>query len=705
MPSPFDELRSLLNTYLSLNDILRIEEAYQLAEKAHHNQKRFSGEEYITHPVAVTKILAEMHMDPETLISALLHDVLEDTPIQKEDIANQFGKEVMELVDGVSKLTQIHFKSRTEAQAENFRKMILAMAKDIRVMIVKLADRLHNLRTIHALPRLQQKRIAKETIEIYAPIANRLGMNNFRLEFQERGFETLHPLRARILKAAVEKMHGEEEVAPQNVHARLEAGLQKARVLAKVFGRKKGLYTIHEKMKRKHLSFGEVMDVIAFRIIVADLDTCYRVLGVVHNLYKPVPGFFKDYIAMPKANGYQSLHTILFGPNGSPIEIQIRTEEMDRVAESGIASHWLYKTQQIEGEHVAVRTHGWVRGLLEMQQNIGSSLEFLENVKVDLFPDKVYVFTPKGKIIELPQGATVIDFAYAVHTDVGENCIAAKIDRRLSPFGTKLEMGQTIEIITEQGARPHPIWLNYAVTGKARSSIRHFLKSQQKSESIVFGERLLNQALSRYQLTFETIPALRLCEVIKDFKLKDTPTLLEEIGLGYFSSLLVAYQIANPQKAQQKEAKLSLPPQPLAIQGTEGMVVRYAHCCYPIPGDSVVGFLSKGQGIVIHRESCESISKQKTRWEDKIPVQWEPTIGGEFQAGLAIGLENRLGTFAELATTLSQMGSNIDDITTKEKDGYAIYFTLVLVVKDRLHLARILRKIRALKSVIRVTRL
>lgn len=699
MLSPFDDLKPTLESYLPPSEICKVQKAYELAERAHGDQKRFSGEPYVTHPVAVAKILADMRMDPETIMAALLHDVLEDTPVEKENIIREFGSDVAELVDGVSKLTQMHFQSRAEAQAENFRKMILAMARDIRVMLVKLADRLHNMRTIGVLPAKQQRRIAQETLDIYAPIANRLGMNNFRLEFQERGFATLHPLRARVLKAAVERAHGETEQIPQTIRTTLEEKLTHAHIKAKVLGRKKSLYTIYEKMKRKHLTFHEVMDVIAFRIIVDDVDTSYRVLGVVHQAYKPVPGYFKDYIAIPKANGYQSLHTVLFGPNGSPVEIQIRTEAMDRLAESGIASHWLYKTLETEGEHADVRTRGWVKGLLEMQQNVGSSLEFIEDVKIDLFPDKVYVFTPKGRIIELPIGATIVDFAYAVHTDIGQAAIAAKIDRRLSPLSTRLETGQTIEIITAPGARPHPMWLNYTVTGKARSSIRHFLKSQQSNESIAFGKRLLDQALAKYHLEFDKLSESTVLETVKHFKLKDVETLLEEIGLGYLSALLVAYRFINPVKAQETQAQ-----QPLAIQGTEGMVVRYANCCNPIPGDPIIGFLSKGQGVVIHRESCRNVHKNPAKFEDRIAVQWESLVEGEFQVALRIGLENKPGTLAELAALISQTGSNIDNITTEEKDGYYIYFMMTIGVTDRLHLARILRKIRALKSVIRVSR-
>lgn len=584
----FAPLRKKLEAYLEPTQIETIYRAYLLAEKAHQPQVRNTGEPYITHPVAVACVLADMHMDPESIMAGLLHDVLEDTEVDKQTLEKQFGMQVAELVDGVSKLTQITFESRAEAQAENFRKMVLAMAKDLRVIVVKLADRLHNMRTLDALRIDKRKRIALETLEIYAPIANRLGMHNFRIEYEDLGFSALYPMRYRVLQEVVTKARGNRREILSVIEKSLRAALDNANIaVIKLWGREKHLYSIYKKMRNKRIPFSEIMDVYAFRIITDSVDQCYRVLGAVHNLYKPVPERFKDYIAIPKANGYQSLHTTLFGPYGVPIEIQIRTEAMNVMAESGIASHWLYKTDENAEEGTENKAHikaqQWLTKLLEMQQSTGNSLEFIENVKIDLFPDEVYVFTPKGNILELPNGACVVDFAYAIHTDIGDTCVAAKIDRRLAPLSTQLSNGQTVEIITANTARPNPAWLNFVITGKARSAIKHYLKHQRQAESIALGRRLLDRALGTLGLTLAQIPGENIQAVLHESNYASFEELLVATGLGNLSPLIVARRLAFVVKAEieqeekeKKDATIALSQAPLLIKGSEGMVIRSA---------------------------------------------------------------------------------------------------------------------------------
>ena len=528
-----EDLKQELAIYIEAPQIDIIRDAYELAKAAHEGQRRHTGEPYITHPLAVAKILAEMRMDTPTIVAAILHDVIEDTYIEKTDLTNQFGKEIADLVDGVTKLTQIEFETRAHAQAENFRKMVMAMARDIRVILIKLADRLHNMRTIGILPRKKRRRIAKETLEIFAPIANRLGMHAFRVEFEDLGFSILYPLRYRILKAAVIKARKNRQEIMELIHGQIDVAFQKHNLRARAINsREKHLYSIYKKMHEKHLSFSEVMDMYGFRIIVDKIDTCYRVLGTLHNLYKPLTQRFKDYIAIPKINGYQSLHTTLFGPYGVPIEVQIRTEEMHKMAEFGISAHWLYKSKRAVLEDAQLRAQEWLKSILEMHKSSKNSLEFIENVKTDLFPDEVYVFTPKGNILELPIGATPVDFAYAIHSDIGNSCVAVKLDRRLAPLSTQLVNGQQVEIITTPGARPNPAWLSYVVTGKARSNIKHFLKKQQREESIELGKRLMEKSLQIFGLTLNQMSDEHLHEVAKLGKLDSTPHLFEEIGMG-----------------------------------------------------------------------------------------------------------------------------------------------------------------------------
>ncbi|MGL6036094.1 MAG: RelA/SpoT family protein, partial [Legionella sp.] len=593
--SYFKELDEELKCYLEQAQIEKCYQAYQVAEKAHHGQMRRSGEPYITHPVAAALILANMRLDYQTIMATLLHDVVEDTSISKEDLTAQFGEEVTALVDGVTKLTKIKFESKAEAQAENFRKMVLAMVKDIRVIIVKLADRLHNMRTLGVMPYAKRRRIAIETLEIYAPIANRLGMHSIYVGLEDLGFQALYPMRYRAIKSAVEKSRGNRRELTQTIEKDLQHALAQLNIpYEQVFGRQKHLYSIYRKMRLKKASFTEITDVFAFRVITDDIDSCYRILGALHCTYKPVPQRFKDYIGIPKANGYQSLHTTLFGPFGVPLEVQIRTREMDKVADNGVAAHWIYKSSGLEVNEAQLRAREWVQSLLEMQRSTGSSLEFIENVKIDLFPDEVYVFTPKGHIMELPKGATPVDFAYTVHSGVGNSCVAAKVNRRLVPLSIPLSNGQTVEIITAPGAHPNPAWLNFVVTGKARSNIRHFLKSQQHAESIVLGKRLLEQSLIELSSDYAKVPPESLLALISDLHYKSADDLLYAIGIGNQMSIVIAKRLVVAHDVNELEKDKT----PLAIKGTEGMVVHFGECCQPIPGDNIVGQFQQGRGII-----------------------------------------------------------------------------------------------------------
>lgn len=698
-------LKEQLEQYLDRTAIDQIQDAYQLADYAHQPQKRSSGEPYITHPVAVATILANMCMDKQTIIAALLHDVIEDTPYSKEELTERFGKEVAELVDGVSKLTQIKFETKAEAQAANFQKMMMAMARDIRVIVIKLADRLHNMRTLTHLPGYKRRRIANETLEIYAPIANRLGMRSFRDEFYELGFYCLYPLRYQVLKKAVRDARGNRKQIIEKIQSTLEDALHRTGLQnCQVEGREKNLYSIYKKMRRKFLRLSEIMDVYGFRIIVDGVDECYRALGSVHSLYKPLPERFKDYIAIPKANGYQSLHTTLFGPHGIPIEIQIRTHEMHKMAENGIAAHWLYKSQDSEAACQAqLKAREWIRGVLEIQQSAGNSLEFIENVKTDLFPDEVYVFSPNGDIFELPHGATAVDFAYAVHSDVGNNCIAVKLDKQLSPLSTTLQSGQTVEVITAPGTSPNPAWLNFVVTGKARSSIRHFLKKQQRSESINLGKRLLEQALKPYKKRTSDFSDKQKQQVAEAVGLKNYEDLLEAIGLGNQFAQIVVQHMMGQTQPQQDSAEASQ--EDLTIKGTEGMAVSFAQCCYPIPGDPITGVLTSGRGIVVHADHCPNAEQSHKRHPDKcIPVRWEDQAEGNFNVSLIIELENRRGSLAKLTQAVSSAESNIEDISVNEYDGRFARIKLLLVVKNRVHLARVIRRIRQITYVMRIYR-
>jgi RelA/SpoT family (p)ppGpp synthetase len=699
------DLLTLLESYLDTEQVREIYRAYLFGAEAHEGQMRVSGEPYIYHPLEVAHILAEMHMDAESIIAGILHDVIEDTGTVKETVTSEFSEDVAELVDGVSKLTQIKFESQAEAQAENFRKMILAMVRDIRVILVKLADRLHNMRTLGVMRSDKRRRIARETLEIYAPIANRLGMNQIRLELEDLGFAALYPMRYRVLSAAVKKARGNRKEILNKIESAIQKRLDEEQLSCRLMSREKHLYSLYKKIRDRVGSFTEVFDVYAFRVIVDSVDTCYRVLGMMHNLYKPVPGKFKDYIAIPKANGYQSLHTVLFGPYGVPIEVQIRTEDMERVAEAGIAAHWLYKSSEKAGSNNAqTRAREWLRELLEMQRNAGNSLEFLESVKIDLFPDEVYVFTPAGDILELPRGATAVDFAYAVHTDVGNTCIAAKIDRRLAPLRTPLLNGQTVEVITATGAHPNPAWLNFVTTAKARTNIRHYLKNLQNDEATELGQRMLDKALHNISSALADIDDEQFDRVLAETGFKSRESLYADIGLGNRMAMLVARRLVPVEEGGEEKNRETGHSKPLAIRDTEGMVVHFARCCRPIPGDAIVGFISSGRGLVIHTETCKNLTDFRRRPEKWIDVEWQSDIKGEFSAEIRVDVSNQKGVLATIAKEISETGSNIENVSIEERDGLDTSMNFTVAVHDRGHLARVMRCIRKLPSVMRISR-
>ncbi len=693
------DLLASVGRYLPPEQVERVREAAEFGASAHKGQRRRSGEPFIAHPVATAAILADLHLDPDTLIAAILHDVIEDTRTPKDQLAERFGADVAELVDGVTKLDAIQFKSREEAQAESFRKMLLAMVRDLRVILVKLADRTHNMRTIDAMPPHRRRAIARETLEIYAPIAERLGLYNLKLELEELGFQALYPRRYRVLEYALRKARGNQKEFLKKIEEQLSAALEKRGIGARVETREKHIYSIYKKMLRKRTSLSEIVDVYGLRIVVDEFDTCYRALGVVHSVFKPMPGRFKDYIAIPRVNGYQSLHTTLFGPNAVPIEVQIRTEDMHGVAESGIAAHWKYKSGGGADSMQQQRAREWLSSLVELQED-GSSEEFLESVKVDLFPDKVYVFTPKGKILRLPSGATVVDFAYSVHTDVGNRCVAAKVDRRLTPLRTVLRNGQTVEIITAKGAVPNPAWVGFVVTAKARSAIRHYLKSLRRTEAIELGHRLLSQALAEFHLSLEDVGPESRDAMLGEFGMKNFDELHEKIGLGERLAPLVARRLL-PGAAVEAGANK---PAPLAIAGTEGLLVTYARCCFPLPNDPVFAFLSAGRGVVIHRDRCVNVEDYRKHPEKWLPVSWQNAPDRLFSSEIRVNVANRTGVLAGVAAAIASADTNIHHVSIEEQEGDASILTFQLKVRDRKQLARVMRVIRRLPDVTRVSR-
>ncbi|MDH3552642.1 MAG: bifunctional (p)ppGpp synthetase/guanosine-3',5'-bis(diphosphate) 3'-pyrophosphohydrolase [Gammaproteobacteria bacterium] len=673
--------------------------AYEFGSTAHDGQKRQSGEPYISHPVAVAQELADMHLDAQAIAAAILHDVVEDTEASIKDIEAEFGAEVAALVDGVSKLDQIQFRSRAEAQAESFRKMMLAMIEDIRVILVKLADRLHNMQTLDAMPAKKKARIARETLDIYAPIANRLGINRFKVELEDLGFRHLYPLRYRVLDKALRRSKGNQRQIVKKISEEFEKTLAAEGIDADVIGREKHLFSVYRKMLEKKRLLSDVVDVYGFRIIVDDVNDCYKVLGLVHGLYKPMPGRFKDYIAIPRINGYQSLHTTLFGPKGQPLEVQIRTRHMDRVAESGVASHWQYKAEEKTDATPQRRARDWLANLAELQRS-GTSEEFLESVKVDLFPDKIYVFTPKGDIKPMPKGSTTIDFAYAVHTDIGNRCVAAKIDRRLVPLRTELQNGQTVEIITARGARPNPNWLAFVRTAKARTAIRNHMKTMRSSESVDLGKRLLDRSLKDLDSSLRKVGKVRMKAAIDELDLNTNEDLFEQIGLGERLAPLTARLLLGENQKGESDADTAS----LVIAGTEGMVVSYARCCHPIPGDNVMGYLSSGRGVVIHRNKCGNLSVFRKQPEKWIAVSWEKEIDREFSSQIHVDTQNKPGVLAEIAATIADSGSNIEQVSVLGRHEDCSVLSFLLQVKNRQHLAQILRSVRKMPNVIRVVR-
>ncbi len=696
----FGRLTAQLETYLPQADLPAIREAYEFSAKAHDGQLRRSGDPYITHPIAVAEILAGLHLDAASIKAALLHDVVEDTPNTLTEIEQRFGEDVALLVDGVSKIDHLRFDSVAEAQAESFRKMLLAMAKDLRVILVKLADRTHNMRTIGWLPPVKQRRIARETLDIYAPIANRLGVYTLKVELEELGFKTYYPFRYKILQRSLRRARGNQRQLLRKIEGRLTKALSDAGIPARAVAREKHLYSIYLKMHRKHAHLAEIVDVYGVRVVVQDVDSCYRVLGIAHQLFKPMPGRFKDFISIPRVNGYQSLHTTLFGPNGVPLELQIRTEEMDKVAERGVAAHWQYKAVDKHTYSTEDRAREWLAGLMEMERAANSE-EFLETVKADLFPDKVYVFTPKGAIMRLPRGATAVDFAYAVHTDVGNRCVAAKIDRRLVPLKTALHNGETVEIVTARGARPNPNWVNFVTTAKARNAIRGYLKNLKRDEAQELGRRLLNQELMPYSLSVRKLPKARLDALRAELGIPDLETLFEQVGLGERLAPVVAGMLA--QHSDEVESTAAERRRPLEIAGTEGLVVNYAHCCYPIPGDEIVGFMSSGRGIVIHRATCRNLAeyrKQPSKW---IPVNWTRGVKGEFDSEIQVRTLDRVGLLAEVAGRISATRTNIEHVRV-DTEGDASTLSFRLRVRDRRQLAQVVRSIRTIPGVVRVSR-
>ena len=699
-------LQSIISGYLNNKQVDSINHAFHFGADAHSGQYRKSGEAYICHPLSVAITLAEMHMDTQGIIAAILHDVIEDTPISKEQIVEEFSQEVADLVDAVTKLTKLDNKSRAETQAENVRKMILAMAKDLRVIIVKLADRLHNMQTLGAMPIEKKRRIAKETQEIYVPLANRLSMNSIRHQLEGLCLEAIHPHRYQAIRQAVKKARGNRREIVNTIESAIKNRLNQTGLIFDVAGREKNVASIYKKMRRQKIPFSNVFDVYAFRIYCDQVDDCYRILGCVHNLFNPIPGKFKDYIALPKANGYQSLHTILIGPYGVPIEIQIRTHEMHRMAESGIAAHWVYKSGDTSGEHVRARATEWLRDLLEIQKTAGDSLEFIDNLKIDLFPQEVFVFTPQGNIIKLPRGATIVDFAYAVHTDIGSTCVSARIDNKLIPLQTQLENGMTVEVITASWARPNPLWLNHIITAKARSSIRNYLKNFQQQDAINLGRRLLEKELKTLNIELDNIAESRLLQLLEVMKMQSMDELLEAIGLGNKMPILVAKHLSQEDiHAAIKLENTATENTPLIIKGTEGMVITLAKCCHPIPGDHIVGFFNPGKGIVIHHHECRNskdVRKQQSSWID---VEWSHEISGEFSVELRIELLNQRGTLATIASTISGLDANIESVTIADQDDKVSIDLITLAVKDRVHLANIIRKLKKLFIVLKITRI
>ena len=705
---PADHPESKLSqaiTYLKKSEIQDVYKAYHYAFDCHIDQKRRSGEPYITHPVSVACIAANLHLDGPSIIAALLHDVVEDTPATLKEVESKFGKQVAKLVDGLSKLDKLNFNDVVEAQAENFRKMLLAMSSDIRVMIIKLCDRTHNMQTLGHLNEQKRKRIAQETVDIYAPIANRLGLNRIYQELENLCFKHIHPLRHQTITKAIASARGNRKEVVEKILIEVEAKLKKEKIKAEILGREKQPASIHKKMAEKNLGFSEISDIYAFRIIVEDIKDCYHALGVLHSLYKPIPGRFKDYIAIPKANGYQSLHTTLFGPFGMPLEIQIRTLLMNNLAEAGVAAHWMYKTKENQVTRLQQDTNQWLKRLLEIQSDSADSLEFLEHLKVDLFPDEVYVFSPRGKIFVLPKGSTAVDYAYAVHTDVGNSCFVCKINNELVPLRTEVKTGDHIEIITGPMAKPNPSWLNFVITGKARSQIRAFMKKAESSDLVILGYSILNKALKAFHIEPDSIKKKHWDKLLHDYHLKNKDEILIDIALGKRVNIMVAHQLSTIVSGQSSVGRQEKFLDVISIKGSEGMAIDLADCCHPIPGDPILGYIDKDRGLIIHTHECNEIKKIKVDPEKWVDVEWEPNPDRLFKVKLDILVSNERGVLAKIASVIAEMESNIDKLTTEESDGGGFTsINFLIEVKSRIHLADIIRNLRKIEQVSRITR-
>ena len=705
------QLVNRLADYLTPSELKKIREAYRFSDEMHLGQMRKSGEPYISHPIAVAEICAEWKLDAQAIMAALLHDVMEDQDVKKDELIERFGAPVAALVDGLSKLDKIEFQSQIEQQAENFRKMLLAMARDVRVILVKLADRLHNMRTLDAMSPDKRRRIARETLEVYVPIAHRLGLNNIYRELQDLSFSHMLPLRYRTLSKAIRAARGNRRELVSKILETVKQGLSNAGIEAGVYGREKTLYGVYRKMRNKHLSFSQVLDVYGFRIVVNDFASCYVALGTLHSMFKPMPGKFKDYIAIPKLNGYQSLHTTLIGPYGTPVEFQIRTEEMHRVAESGVAAHWLYKNEDGQLTDLQQRTHAWLQSLLDIQYQTGDSAEFLEHVKVDLFPDSVYVFTPKSTIIALPRGATALDFAYTIHTDIGDHAVSARINHESAALKTELRNGDIVGIDVSDDARPTPNWLTFVRTGKARSAIRHHLRTIDREDAIELGRMLLEQSLAALELP--TILSPEVGErLIHETSAKSVSDLYAEIGVGKRMAMLVARHIHG--LLQGTDDKQSLPDdqagakiKPVVINGDEpASSVQLAPCCLPIPGDALTGHLRRDQTLSVHAAECEVAKRLRTKESGRwIEVSWASEHARRFESRIRVLLQDEKGALARLAAEINECDSNIVHVGMDEGNSSPlIELRFTVQVEDRVHLARLMRNVKRVKGVERILR-
>ena len=699
------KLTKLLKVYLPQKEIELVWEAYRYSEKAHSGQKRIGGEAYISHPVSVACIASEFHLDAASIQAALLHDVVEDTPSTGDDIEKKFGSQVAKLVDGLSKLDKIHFADDTEAQAENFRKMLLAMSQDVRVILIKLADRLHNMQTLEPLKPSKRKKISQETSDIYAPIANRLGLNNVYQELEDLSFKYIHPLRYKtITKAIIASRGNRKEIITKTLFA-IKDKLEKTEIKAEITGREKNPASIHRKMLKKHTNFSQINDIYGFRIVVGNLNECYLTLGALHSLYKPIPGKIKDYIAIPKANGYQSLHTTLFGPFGMPFEIQIRSENMHKLAEAGVAAHWLYKNKDTHVTELQQQTNQWLKRLLEIQTESSDSFEFLEHLKIDLFPDEIYVFSPKGKIYALPKGSTTIDFAYAVHTVVGNSAISAKINQELVPLRKELTTGDHVEIITASVAKPNPAWLNFIITPKARSQIRLYLRSAESRELVILGNSMLNNALKAFHVSPASIKKKHWDKLILDYHLESKNNILIDIALGKRINVMVAHQLTSIIDGSKQTRKQSKFLDVITIKGSEGMAIKLATCCHPIPGDPILGFINKDRGLIIHTHDCLNIKNSKLDHEKWVDVEWEPNPGTYFNVSLNILVINERGTLAIITSAISDSEANIDNISVDAGDGSSFSnLRLIVQVRNRIHLADLIRNLRKIPKINKINR-